>query len=359
MTEPTRRDDPAATPRARSGAGRKGADQGWDDGRRSSSGAGRPTGGPGRSGRRSSTSGSGGSSGVLGGLPRWALPAAGGVLVVLVLAFVLTRGGGGPSNGGACMTDLLAHFPSGERQVLSGTDLVAARDAGFDDDASLEDLGTSLQETGAVPDPLSFRYRISELATVEDFTARTGVAPGDIACALSDGDRSVFTGSFDPAEVTGSEVGATGRLAATEDRLALAQGGEREAADLLDPEGNGGLASQDDVRAVVERLREDGSYSLVVERAAKQRAAAQVGGLGVGGSGDARTLAIAWSFRDEAAAKSGRAAMVSRINEVIQGATSITAADLEVEGDLVHGVVEVRRAADLAAIIADEGLLPS
>jgi hypothetical protein len=297
--------------------------------------------------------------GRLGGLPRWALPAAGGVLVVLVLAFVLTRGDDGPSDGGTCMTELLAHFPSGERQVLSGTDLIQARGAGFDDGASLEDLGASLQDTGVVPDPLSFRYRISELASVEDFTARTGVEPGDISCALSDGDRSVFTSSFDPAEVTGSEVGASGRLAATEDRLALAQGDERDASDLLEPAGDDGLASRDDVRAVVERLREDGSFSLVIERAAKQRSAAQVGGLGVGGSGDARTLAIAWSFRDASAAKAGRAAMVSRINEVVQGATSITAADLEVEGNLVHGVVEVRRAADLAAIVADEGLLPS
>lgn len=296
---------------------------------------------------------------MLAGLPRWLLPAGGGVLVVLVLVFALTRGGDGPSNGGPCLTDLLAHFPSGERQVLSGTDLVQARGAGFDDGASLEDLGTSLEETGAIPDPLSFRYRISELATVDDFTARTGVAPGDIACALSDGDRSVFTGSFDPAEVTGSEVGATGRLAATDDRLALARGTEREASDLLDPGGDGGLASQDDVRDVVERLREDGAYSLVLERAAKKRSAAQVGGLGVGVDGDARTLLIAWSFRDAAAAKSGRAAMVSRINEVVQGATSITAADLEVDGTLVHGVVEVRRAPDLAAVVADEGLLPS
>ena len=50
--------------------------------------------------------------------------------------------------------------------------------------------------------------------------------------------------------------------------------------------------------------------------------------------------------------------MVSRINEVVQGATSITASDLEVDGTLVHGVVDVRRAPDLAAIVADEGLLP-
>lgn len=356
MTDPTRRDDPAPKRPARSGGSRTGAGDGWDDGRRPGTDRKRSAGGSGRPDRKAE--GSGGAKGVLAGLPRWALPAAGGVLALLVLAFVLTRGGGGASNGGSCMTELLAHFPSGERQVLSGTDLVQARDAGFDDGASLEDLGTSLDDTGAIPDPLSFRYRISELATVDDFSARTGVAPGDIACALSDGDRSVFTGSFDPAEVTGSEVGATGRLAATEDRLALAQGGEREASDLLDPADDDGLASQDDVRGVVERLREDGAYSLVLERAAKKGSAAQVGGLGVGGSGDARTLVIAWSFRDASAAKSGRAAMVSRINEVVQGATSITAADLEVDGTMVHGVVEVRRAPDLAAIVADEGLLP-
>lgn len=344
MTDPTRRDEPAPS--------RRSSNDGWDDGRRPGGGERtkrtRPAPGGPKSEKR----------GVLGGLPRWALPAGGGVLVVLVLAFVLTRGGGGPSNGGACLTDLLAHFPASEREVLSGTDLVQARDAGFDDGASLEDLGTSLEETGAIPDPLSFRYRISELATVDDFTARTGVGPGDIACALSDGDRSVFTGSFDPAEVSGSEVGASGRLAATEERLALVRGSDRDATDLLDPAKGGGLRSEDDVRAVVERLREDGAYSVVVERAAKARSAAQVGGLGVGGDGDARTLVIAWSFRDAKSAKAGRAAMVSRINEVVQGATSITASDLEVDGTLVHGVVDVRRAPDLAAIVADEGLLP-
>ncbi len=40
------------------------------------------------------------------------------------------------------------------------------------------------------------------------------------------------------------------------------------------------------------------------------------------------------------------------------GGVEFGAADLEVDGTLVHGVVEVRRAPDLAAIVADEGLLP-
>ncbi|MBX3287534.1 MAG: hypothetical protein KF703_19465 [Actinobacteria bacterium] len=351
MTDPTARDEPAPRRRPRR--------EGWDDGRGSRSGGAHQarTRSTGReTGRGSGRSSAG--SGVLSGLPRWALPAGVGVLVVVLLGFLLTRGGGGSSNGGSCLTDLLAHLPADEREVLSGTDLVQARGAGFDDGASLEDLGASLEETGAIPDPLSFRYRISELATLDDFTARTGVEPGDIACALSDGARSVFTGRFDPAEVSGSEVGASGRLAATDDRLALARGSGIDPADLLEPAKDGGLRSADDVRAVVERLRADGAYSVVVERAAKERAAAQVGGLGVGGDGDARTLVIAWSFRDESSAKSGRAAMVSRINEVVQGATSITAADLEVDGTLVHGVVEVRRAPDLEAIVADEGVLP-
>lgn len=363
MADPTPRDDRAASGRPRPDAGKRPRGEGWDDGSRTgtSGRSAEPTGGR---ARRPTGAGAGKGSGKasrsgLAGLPRWVLPAGGGVLAVLVLAFVLTRGGGGPSSDGTCFTDLLAHFPASERAVISGTDLVQARDAGFDDGAALEDLGTSLDETGAIADPLTFRYRISELLSVENFSGRTGVAPGDIACSLSDGDRSVFTGSFDPAEVKGSEVGATGRLAATEDRMALVQGGRLDAQDLLEPADGDGLASQKDLKAVMESLRTDGAYSVVVERAAKKRAAAQVAGIGVGHEGDTRTLVIAWSFRDPAAAKAGRAAMVSRINQAVQGATSITASDLEVDGTLVHGVVEARRAPDLAAIVADEGLLPT
>ncbi len=318
--------------------------EGWDDGRGHRSAGDRPVARTGRG----------------GSLPRWALPAGIGLLVVIVLvAFLALRGGGGAKDGGRCLDELLTRLPNAEdADVVTGTDFVQARAAGFDDTGSLEELGASLAETGTLPDRLTARNRIDRLLSVADFTARTGVAPGDIRCALAAADRSVMVGSFDVAEVKGSDVGASGDEAATEDRLAFVEGGVADPEDLLEPAKADGLAGDEGVAAVLRSLREDGAYSVALERSGTKKADVQVAGLGVGGSGDDRTVVVAWAFRTAAEAKAGKATVVERVNALAEGATTLSAADLEVEGNLVTAVVEARRAPDLDDL-AERGLLPS
>lgn len=316
--------------------------EGWDDGRGHRSAGDRPAA---RTG---------------GGLPRWAPFAGIGVVLLLVLVgIVVLRGGGGATDGGRCLDELLARLPNAEgADVVVGTDFVQARHAGFDDKGSLEDLGTSLADTGTLPDRLTSRYRIDRLLSVEDFTARTGVSPGDVRCALAADGRSVMDGSFDAAEVKGSDVGASGDAAATEDRLAFVEGGATDPQDLLDPAKGDGLAGDEGMAAVVRSLRADGAYSIAVERSGRKKATVQVAGLGVGGSGDHRTLVVAWAFRTADDAKAGKADVVDRVNALAEGSTTLVSRDLVVDGNLVTAMVDARRAPDLADLV-DRGLLPS
>lgn len=341
--------EPALRPGAKPG-------DGWDDGRGGRPPADRNPRSRGRA-RRPRTDdarpGAGrGIGGLLGGLPRWAVPAAAaGVVLLLVLVLVVFRGGGGRSDAGACLTDLSEHLPESS-SVAFGSDLVQARDAGYDDGGELEDLGSTQRETGTLPDPLTQQLRFGRLVSVEDFTARTGVEPGQVDCALSDGARSVLSGSFDEAEVNGSTVADDGDLAATEDRLGYATGdGDPER--LLEPRDGGGLGSNDDVAAVITSLRDADSYSLLVQVGnPNAEVRARAAGLGVADAdGDDRALLVAWSFADDDAATAGRPEVVERVNDALRGVTSISADDLQVDGSLVTATITTREAPDLNRIL--------
>ncbi len=283
------------------------------------------------------------------------------MVAVLLVGFLALRGGGGASDGGRCLDELLAHLPEveGARATeVVGTDFIQARSAGFDDDGTLEELGSSLAETGTIPDRLTARFRIDRLLSVEAFTARTGVGPGDVRCAVAAGDRSVMGGSFDAAEVAGSDVGGSGDAKATDEFLAYVTGSGADPDDLLTPAKDKGLAGDEAMAAVLRSLREDGAYTVAMARNGQAKAAVQVAGVGVGGQGDERTLVIAWSFNTADQAKAGRSEVVDRLNALAQGTTTLTSADLTVDGNLVTGVVDARRAPDLAELL-DRGLLPS
>ncbi|QXC59091.1 hypothetical protein KSP35_11760 [Aquihabitans sp. G128] len=334
---------------------------GWDDGRggssprtprrRGASSAARRS-GPGGAAAGRATGGGGGGEGRKH-LPRWLVPAMGGALVLIILLVVVFGGGkGGSKDAGPCLTDLMAHLPSDSR-VAYGTDLVQARDAGYTDDGALEELGSSQQATGALPDALTAQYRFAQLLTTEAFTARTGVKPDQIECSLSDVQRSVLSGSFDVAEVEGSSVAESGNLAATEDLVAQTHG-DSDPKKVLEERDGGGLAGNDDAKAALESLRDQGAYSVLVEvgnpNAEKRPRAA---GLGVAeGEDDDRALVVAWSFADEDAAKAGRADVADRINAALQGTTSISTEDLTVDGSLVTAKLDTRKAPNLQAILS-------
>jgi len=268
---------------------------------------------------------------------------------VVVLFLLFGRGGSGSSSG-TCLTDLSAHLP-GTAQVLFGTDLEAARSAGYDDDGALEDLGTSQEETGAIPDPLTEQFRYGQLISAEKFTSQTGVESGQIQCSLSEARGTVMGGSFDVDAVSGSSVGDGGSLRATDDRLAFTIG-TADPKRFLEPRDDGGIGANDDVAEVLESLLEGGSYSVLIQPgdpAADDEARAA--GLGVAtAEGDGRALVVAWSFADEDAAKAGRPDIVDRVNDALEGNTQITADDLMVDGTLVTAKIETRKAADLRAI---------
>jgi hypothetical protein len=229
---------------------------------------------------------------------------------------------------------------------------VQARDAGYEDEGDLEALGASQRATGVLPDALAQRFRYSQLISAEAFTARTGVEPGDIECSLTAGRRSVMSGAFDEVEVAGSVVAEEGALAASEDRLALTSG-DVDPEQLLEPREDGGLGSNDDVVAVIEALRDDDSFSLVVE-AGNPRAEARARAAGIGvadGDGEEGTLVIAWRFASEEAATAGQADVVDTVNEAFEGTTSISADDLRVDGSLVRGRITTREAPDLLPVV--------
>lgn len=284
-------------------------------------------------------------------MPRWLLPAAGILVVLVVLLFVAFGRGGSSSNAGTCLTDLSAHLPRSSK-ALFGTDLAAARDAGYDDGGALEDLGTSQEETGAIPDPLTEQFRYGQLVGAEEFTSQTGVEPGKIQCSLSDGRGTAMTGSFDQDAVSGSSVGGAGRLRATGDRLGFATG-DADPRQLLEARGDGGIGRDEDVARVLTSLGDGSAYSVVVQVGDPDADdQARAAGLGVApGEGDGKALVVAWSFGDDDAAKAGRPDVVEQVNEALEGNTQITAGDLVVDGSLVTAKIETRRAAPLRDIL--------
>lgn len=366
-------DQDAAKKKGRSGDGESGrpgagrssprssrppAGDGWDDGkggRRTQSGSKKSNSRPNRNTRRAGAppedagKAGGGKKSMIESLPRWAIPAIGIAIVALIL-FTLVRGCGTTesSDSGTCLTDLAIHLPA-DSAVVFGTDLVQARKAGYAEEGSLEEVGASLDATGTIPDPVSTRYRFNQLTTLEQFEARTGIAPGDAECALFTGNRSVLSGSFDPVAVKGSQAGSNGDLAATEDLLAMGTGSADPKA-LLEPVKNGGLSSDEAMVAVMERLREDGAYSVIVQRGSGG-SRALAAGIGVAGSKDERTVPITWVFKNEDAASAGRSDVVERVNTVLRGTLSIDSTDLVVDGALVTAVIPTVEAPNLNDLV--------
>lgn len=284
---------------------------------------------------------------MLAGLPPWAIPAAGGFVVLLLLLIVVKScsGGSSRSDAGACLTELSSRMPAGATAVY-GTDFVQASKAGWDLDGSLEEIGAARAETGVIPDPVTRQFRINPLATPEQFEARTGMAPGDVECSLSDGTRSVLSGSFDPPAVNGSQSGADGDLAANEELLAM-DIGRGDPKVLLEEADDDGLAGADAFVEVLESLRDEGAYTVIVQRGDGEDGRPLAAGVGAGGSDDDRAVLIAWSFDSEDDAKTGRPEIVNRVNAVLKGTVSITAADLAVDGTLVTATIPTRAAPDL------------
>lgn len=302
----------------------------------------------------------GGASSLLARLPKWALPAAVVVVVLLLVVAFLVGQGDDNADSGSCLSDLSHDLPRSTK-VLHGSDLVAARSAGYQDGGSLEDLGDSQRSTGAIPDELTQRYRYGRLISEDQFVAQTGVAAGDIDCSLSSGDASVMSGTFDTAQVNGSSSSNEGLIEASEDRLGLARG-HGDPAKLLEPRDDDGIGGDESVAAVLASLRDQGSYSVLIQVAeGDDDRLPRVAGFGVAKAddGDDRALVVAWSFVSADAAQAGRTQVVERVNDALRGNTSITASDLEVDDRLVQAKIDTRKAPDLLGlIIARTDLIP-
>lgn len=270
-----------------------------------------------------------------------------------MIGVLIARKGGGKGDSGACLTELAGHLPQGRASMIHGTDLVQARSAGYDDGHTLEDLGSSQKDTGAIPDQLTTQVRVPRLLSADDFTAQTGVEPKNIECSLSEGSLGVLSGSFDVAEVRGSALGSKDLLAASADVLAIGSTSGVKLSDLLKTGSKDSVATNDDVAAVIASLRDQGAYSIVVQRAGKD-GPVRAAGVGVTGKGDNLQAVLAWRFA-KGKAEAGRREVVERANDALEGSASISSTDLKVDGDLVTGVIDVRKAPDLANLISTGG----
>lgn len=282
-------------------------------------------------------------------LPSWKVLAGAGAAVVVVGGGLAFAAGGGGGGGGGCTKDLLAHFePSRDLGTsLVATDLESARDHGYKDLDSLEDLGSSQRTTGAYPGLLASRFRFERLYDSEEFTARTGVEPQDVTCSVGNFVYEVSSGTFDPPEVAGSAEGDNGVLAASEDVLAMAGGPVDNPARLLEPLESGSLADDDDLVAGVDRLLDAGAYSYIVEWTSAEVAddAPLVAGVGVAEAEDGddqRVLWVVWVFADDDAATAGRPTMARHLVEVYDGIVSINAGGLTADGRVVAGSFPIR-----------------
>lgn len=296
-----------------------------------------------------------------GGLPRWALPAVGAAAVLILFLVVLRActGSGGGNDAGSCMSDLFDHLPASV-DTVAGIDYVGASHNGFKRDGSLEELGQAMEETGVIPDPVTAIWRIKQLTNVERFEAQTGIRPDDIICSVGTEDLAALSGRFNAARVKGSDAGASGRLAATDSLVTLSTGAP-QAAGLLESAGEDSLAADDDMLSVLESLRDQGAYSLIVQRGdgTKDNRRAIVAGIGAAGGEDERTVAIAWVFPDEDSANESRPEVAEILSKVLQGTISVRSSDLTVDGTLVTASIASRNAPDLQTIFdANERLVP-
>lgn len=146
------------------------------------------------------------------------------VAALLVVAgvgiFVLSRDGGGDASG--CLGRLAAHLPA-DAQTVNGSDLVRAREAGFEDSGSSEDLSQSAQATGVMSDPLTLR----QIMTMQEPTGSAPYGPDAVDCWLGDMEQAfVARGRFDPGQVGQSEPAAGGSLQLNGSVLAHSPAGE-------------------------------------------------------------------------------------------------------------------------------------
>lgn len=282
------------------------------------------------------------------------------VLVVVIVVVIATRGGDAPADSGTCVDEVLADLPATATGHVAVTDVVQARAAGYDDGSDLETAGDTTAETGTVPDGLTAEMRFRPLDSVDEFTGSTGVAPSDIDCSVRTSRSTVLGGTFDPAEVEGTDLAGSGRLVATEERLALTRidGDPRALVKAADP----ALGEDDEVTGTLESLRELGAYSAVLDWDLEGDAVLAAG-LGVAGTGDDdRQLVLVWRFTDDGAAKAGRRSIVDAVNSFARGSASIAVEDLRLDGAEVTAAVAVRKAPQLndqwaagATLLADDG----
>lgn len=297
------------------------------------------------------------------------------VLLVLALIFRSCASSGSGTDASDCMGDLVEHLAPGSGELLVGTDLPRARDAGYADAESLNEVGESLQAAGALADPVTDRFRYQRLIGPDAFRAGTGVSTEDVRCSLSVGDGgeiaslsasfevAILAGSFDAAEVNGSAAGAAGELAADDDRLAMVLAGD--AGSLLDvPEDN--LSNDEDLMAVIDHLLDSGAHSFVVQRTDPAEDGDEEGGdtdgsdllvagFGVGHDDDDTTLLAAWVFADDDAAAEARPAVTDAVNEMAVGSASIKVSDLELEDNVVRLQIPTRDPLGLADLIRRHG----
>jgi hypothetical protein len=297
------------------------------------------------------------------------------VTVLLVLALIVrscTSGSGDDASD--CMGELVEHLAPGTGELLVGTDLPRAREAGYADAESLNEVGESLHAAGALADPVTDRYRYQRLIGPDAFKAGTGVATEDIRCSLSVGDGgeiaslsasfevAILAGSFDAAEVNGSAAGAAGELAANDDRLSMVLAGD--AGSLLEvPEDN--LSDDADLMAVIDHLLDSDVHSFVVQRAEAADDTDEesgpdvsdllVAGIGVGRDGDDTTLVAAWVFTDDDTAAEARPNVADAVNELAVGSASIKVSDLELEDNVVRLQIPTRDPLGLADLIRRHG----
>jgi hypothetical protein len=120
------------------------------------------------------------------------------------------------------VTGLVDHMPA-ETVAVQGSDLVRARQAGYDDSGELEDLGESVTATAVSPDPLSHE-RLRQFREESDLA---GYEPGDVECWLGPLDQGfVARGSFDADRVGRSGGAEDGSLELGGGLLAHSEDGE-------------------------------------------------------------------------------------------------------------------------------------
>lgn len=225
-----------------------------------------------------------------------------GVVVVLVAAVVVTRGGGG-SGGGGCMSALADHVPA-DAELVAGSDLDRARDAGLPIDGSIEELTDAVAATDVQLDLLTTQ----RLQMFDDSEDGTGFGVADVDCWVGDVLSSfVADGSFDSDAVMSAGEPAEGNVVVGGDLLAYDRDGDP--ASLM--EASGGDPRLD---AMVGSFDGNGAITFSGTNTGDDTDDPWVG-LGLAHGDDWELLAV-WGFAEEGVA---RAAMGKVLDAIEQG----------------------------------------